>query len=192
MGSAIFVTLFAPISIVLLAETVKLSSIVTVPPAESIVKFPELVSISLSAVIPTCTFPAVFPVEVTLPENVPVVALTAAAHDITPLPFVINILFESPSFTGNVKVCEVKSAFAGALIVTDFAFVSLKIFIVPTVLEPSPLKFTTPVPCGVMSKSPFVSVVVIALPLRSILSTLRLSSLLFESAINVELAVSVP
>ena len=47
---------------------------VTVPPAESIVRFPELVSISLSAVIPTCTFPAVFPVEVTLPENAPVVA----------------------------------------------------------------------------------------------------------------------
>jgi hypothetical protein len=47
------VTLFAPISIVLLAEIVRLSSMVTVPPAESRVKFPEEVSISPEAVTPT-------------------------------------------------------------------------------------------------------------------------------------------
>ena len=88
---------------------------VTVPPAESIVKLPELVSISLSAVIPTCTFPAVFPVEVTLPEkapvvpeiapeNVQVVPFTVADQASTPLPFVVNILLASPSLTGNVNV----------------------------------------------------------------------------------------
>ena len=35
-----------------LPETVRLSSTVTVPPAESIVKLPEAVSISLSSVTP--------------------------------------------------------------------------------------------------------------------------------------------
>ena len=38
--------------------TVNISSIVVVPPAESIVKLPEVVSISLSPVIPTWTLPA--------------------------------------------------------------------------------------------------------------------------------------
>ena len=56
---------------------------VTVPPAESIVRFPELVSISLSAVTPTFTFPAVAPVVETSPENVPVVPETAPEN----LPF---------------------------------------------------------------------------------------------------------
>ena len=93
---------------------VKLSSTVTVPPAESIVRFPELVSISLSAVIPTCTFPAVFPVEVTLPENAPVVALTPADHESTPLPLVTNILIAEPSSTGYFKLCVVNAEFAGA------------------------------------------------------------------------------
>ena len=34
-------------------ETIRLSSIVTVPPAESIVKLPAVVSISFDAVMPT-------------------------------------------------------------------------------------------------------------------------------------------
>ena len=104
---------------------VKLSSTVTVPPAESIVRFPELVSISLSAVIPTCTFPAVFPVEVTLLENVPVVPATAPEkvpvvpetapaanvppHVRFPLPSVINAWFAVPSSLGNVKVTSAAS-----------------------------------------------------------------------------------
>ena len=44
-------------------ETVALSSIATVPPAESIVKLPDVVSISLSPVIPTWIFPAITPVD---------------------------------------------------------------------------------------------------------------------------------
>jgi len=101
-------------------------------------------------------------------------------------------LFASPSFTGNVNVYVAAAECAGLLIVIPCVFCSQNIFIAPAVLEPSPLKLTIPVPCGVMSKSPFVFVVVIALPLRSILSTLRLSNLLLESAINAELAVRVP
>ena len=41
--------------------TLKLSSTVTVPPAESSVKLPDVVSISLSPVIPNCTLPAKTP-----------------------------------------------------------------------------------------------------------------------------------
>ena len=44
--------------------TVKSSSIATVPPAESSVKSPEVVSISPSAVTPTCILPSVPPANV--------------------------------------------------------------------------------------------------------------------------------
>ena len=44
--------------------TVKSSSIATVPPSESSVKSPEVVSISPSAVTPTCILPSVPPANV--------------------------------------------------------------------------------------------------------------------------------
>ena len=65
---------------------------VTVPPAESIVKLPELVSISLSAVTPNCTFPAVEPVEEMSPVNVPVVPDTAPEKvPATPTTVLVNV-----------------------------------------------------------------------------------------------------
>ena len=42
-------------------ETLRISSIVVVPPAESIIKFPVDVSISLSAVIPILTLSIIAP-----------------------------------------------------------------------------------------------------------------------------------
>jgi hypothetical protein len=131
-GSATPVTLFAPISIVLLEAIVMLSSTVIVPPAESKTKFPETVSISLSAVTPTRTpsvivipvnvaavpstaaenvpvVPATTPVNVpvvpeTAPEKVPVVPANAPPQVRTPLPFVINAWFAAPSSLGKVNV----------------------------------------------------------------------------------------
>ena len=49
--------------------TLKLSSTVTVPPAESIVRLPDTVSISLSPVIPTCILPMSAPVAYTSPNS---------------------------------------------------------------------------------------------------------------------------
>ena len=51
-------------------DTVKLSSTVTVPPAESIVKFPDVVSISPAAVDPILTLPNVGVIP-ELPTGVP-------------------------------------------------------------------------------------------------------------------------
>ena len=51
--------------------TVKLSSTVTVPPAESIVRLPDDVSNSLSPVTPTCIFPPVKSVNVPAPAEAP-------------------------------------------------------------------------------------------------------------------------
>ena len=57
---------------------------------------------------------------------------------------------------------------------------------------PVPKNFTIPVPFGSKSRSPFELVVEISFPLRSKLSTFKLSSFLLASAINAELAVRVP
>ena len=71
-SSTVVVVLFTVVVVpftVKFPATVKLSSTVTVPPAESIVRFPVEVSISPSAVTPNCTFPAVAPSTTGLATN---------------------------------------------------------------------------------------------------------------------------
>lgn len=57
---SVFIDVVVP-EMVKLPETTRSSSIVTVPPVESIIKFPEDVSISLAAVIPILMLSAVKP-----------------------------------------------------------------------------------------------------------------------------------
>ena len=72
--------------------TVKLSSTVTVPPAESNVRSPLEVSISLSPVTPTCMLPPVKSVNVPAPADAPpivtpsTVASISSAFTVIPSP----------------------------------------------------------------------------------------------------------
>ena len=73
-------------------ETVKLSSTVTVPPVESIVKFPLEVSISLSPVTPIRILPKLPPLEV-----ISLVALKVPAATILPPTFKFLAIPAPPS-----------------------------------------------------------------------------------------------
>ena len=69
LSSTVNVSVFIDVVVpetVKLPVTTRLSSTVTVPPAESIVKSPDVVSISLAAVTPTLIASAVTPAKVTL------------------------------------------------------------------------------------------------------------------------------
>ena len=78
--------------------TVKLSSTVTVPPAESIVRLPDDVSNSLSPVTPTCILPPVKSVNVPAPADAPPIVT----------PSTVPPLISAVSAT-NESICAVPS-----------------------------------------------------------------------------------
>ena len=78
--------------------TVRLSSTVTVPPAESSVRLPLDVSISLSPVTPTCMFPPVKSVNVPAPAEAPPIVT----------PSTVPPLISAVSAT-NQSICAVPS-----------------------------------------------------------------------------------